>query len=407
MSDTQILIILAGSYLLGGIPFGYLLGRIYGVDLFSMGSGNIGATNAGRVLGWRIGATCFVLDFLKGAGPVAIAGGWGASDSVRVAAAALAFVGHLFPIYLGFRGGKGVATGAGTLVVLVPFPTAVAATAWLLVVLASRYVSLASLAAVAALILTRLISTPSPFASDSIMVTGYCLLGGLMVAIKHRSNIHRLWHGSEGRLEDRPMGRTIVNGLHLLAVGLWFGGAAFFNFGTAVPIFESFKQVVAEAPSDRTAQVAIVPEGTSDETKAALANALAGAAVGPVFPNYFGMQAICGVVALVTALRWWNAQPDGRLHRLRVAVVGLGLLLVAVGWPISEYVSELRPLRFAADPAIAASAKAAFGSWHLVSLLLSLVTVLFAGIALFLGAKLPPAGVAVSRVEPSQPAAAA
>ncbi|HSQ57763.1 MAG TPA: glycerol-3-phosphate acyltransferase, partial [Gemmata sp.] len=117
------ILLLAGSYLTGAIPFGYIVGRMRGVNLFAAGSGNIGATNAARVLGPGYGVLVFVLDFLKGAGPVAfilpvacaVAPGadlaLGQPDLLRVGAAALAFLGHLFPIYLGFRGGKGVATG--------------------------------------------------------------------------------------------------------------------------------------------------------------------------------------------------------------------------------------------------------------------------------------------------------
>src|SRR5947209_20335094 len=96
---------LAG-YLIGSIPFGYLVARARGVDIFAQGSGNIGATNVGRVLGWRYGALVFALDFTKGALPVAAAllldpAGW-----ATIATGLAAFLGHLFPVYLGFRGGK-------------------------------------------------------------------------------------------------------------------------------------------------------------------------------------------------------------------------------------------------------------------------------------------------------------
>src|SRR6476620_5076490 len=120
---TAAILLLVVAYLIGAIPFGYLIGRARGVDLFKAGSGNIGATNAGRVLGRKIGTLVFLLDFLKGALPVAailplaqsLAPGadttLGPPDVLRVSAAALAFLGHLFPVYLGFRGGKGIATG--------------------------------------------------------------------------------------------------------------------------------------------------------------------------------------------------------------------------------------------------------------------------------------------------------
>src|SRR6516164_4001166 len=142
-----------GSYLLGGIPFGYLVGRWRGVDIFQHGSGNIGATNVGRVLGRRFGILVFMLDFAKGALP-ALAASWvtlPAEDSLQTAlgkdglgviAGLAAFLGHLFPIYLRFRGGKGVATGAGVVAVLLPGPALAALATWVVAVMATRYVSL-------------------------------------------------------------------------------------------------------------------------------------------------------------------------------------------------------------------------------------------------------------------------
>ncbi len=116
----QLIVICLIAYLIGAVPFGYLIARWRGVDILKQGSGNIGATNVGRVLGKRFGLLVFVLDFLKGAGPTFVAP-WlselfGAAldkDLVRVAAGLAAFLGHVFPVFLKFRGGKGVATGAG------------------------------------------------------------------------------------------------------------------------------------------------------------------------------------------------------------------------------------------------------------------------------------------------------
>ena len=383
---------LALAYFVGALPFGYLVGRARGVNLFNAGSGNVGATNAARVLGPRFGVLVFILDFLKGAIPVATAvpladalGGTTAPDMLRVGAAALAFLGHLFPVYLGFRGGKGVATGAGTVCVLAPGPAAVAILTWVVVLFASRIVSLASIAAVMILVLARLLITPASFASAALPVTLYLLIGTAFVVLKHRGNVVRLITGSESRIGDFPMRDTVVRGLHILALGLWFGGAAFFNFGTAIAIFASFKEVVNAGPSDRTAHETIIPADASQPRKDALARALAGAAVGPVFPRYFAMQALCGVVALITALSWWKA---GGVHRWRVYLVALALLTVAVGWPISEEISRLRPMRFGTDTE-AAAARAAFDNWHVASLLLSVVTVILAGVSLALAARLP------------------
>ncbi|HVL15592.1 MAG TPA: glycerol-3-phosphate 1-O-acyltransferase PlsY [Gemmata sp.] len=395
-------LLLVAAYLAGAIPFGYLVGRARGVNLFTAGSGNVGATNAARVLGTPYGVLVFTLDFLKGALPVAavaplaraLAPGaevaLGPPDVLRVGAAALAFLGHLFPVYLGFRGGKGVATGAGTVFVLAPGPAALAVLFWVAVLLASRTVSLASLAAVAVLVAARLLGTPAPFSPDALPVTLYLVAGATLVFLKHHSNVRRLVAGTESQsLGDGPRRRAWLGGVHVVALGLWFGGAAFFNFAAAPAIFESFKQVVAAGPSDRTAGETIIPADAPEERKAALASALAGSAVGPVFPRYFGMQAVCGLVALVTALAWWKC---GKVHRVRVILIALGVLTVAAGWPVSNAVSELRLLRFDADAGVAAAAKAAFAPWHFASLGLSFVTVGLAGAALALAAWLPAWG---------------
>src|SRR5438552_11790103 len=201
MPSVPVLIGVPLSYLLGAVPFGYLIARSRGVDIFHAGSGNIGATNVGRVLGRKFGLFVFVLDFLKGAVPVALTRHflpdvpWAA-----VAAGLAAFVGHLFPVYLRFRGGKGVATGAGVVTVLVPGPTLGALLAWLLVVSVSRYVSLASLAAVAALCVLRLLLTTEPFQRDNLTLTIFCFVAAALVVLRHRSNIARLLRGNETQI---------------------------------------------------------------------------------------------------------------------------------------------------------------------------------------------------------------
>ncbi|VTT97346.1 glycerol-3-phosphate acyltransferase : Glycerol-3-phosphate acyltransferase OS=Akkermansia muciniphila (strain ATCC BAA-835) GN=plsY PE=3 SV=1: G3P_acyltransf: DUF4149 [Gemmataceae bacterium] len=394
------LALVLAAYLVGAVPFGYLVGRARGVNLFTAGSGNIGATNAARVLGTRYGVLVFLLDFLKGALPVALivplaqllhpdAGtALGAPDVLRVAAAGVAFLGHLFPVYLGFRGGKGVATGAGAVFVLVPGPAALAILAWVVVLLASRTVSLASLLAVAALVAARLLGTPAPFGQQALPITLFTIIGSALVVVKHHSNVRRLLMGTESRaFPDGTRRRGWLRGLHVVALGMWFGGAAFFNFAAAPAIFDSFARVVSDGPSDRTANVTIIRPDASEDEKKALASALAGSAVGPVFPRYFGMQAVCGLVALVTALSWYGA--GGRVHRRRVHLLVAACATVAVAWPLSNYVSEIRLLRFSTDPVVALAAKEAFGPWHLASLLLSFVTVCLAGAALALAGNLP------------------
>jgi len=394
------LLLLLAAYLVGGIPFGYLIGQLKGVDLFAAGSGNIGATNAGRVLGRKVGILVFVLDFLKGAIPVAAVlplakaidpatlMALGSPEILQASAAALAFLGHLFPIYLRFRGGKGVATSAGALFVLVPGPAVAAIVTWVAVVLASRYVSLASLAAASALVIARFLGVSSPLESPSMAATLFCVAAAAMVYVRHRANVKRLINGTENHFADGPSRQTLLRGVHIFAVGVWFGGAAFFNFGTALPIFASFKQVVADGPSDRTAYQSIIPQDASQQDKDALASALAGAAVGPVFPRYFAMQALCAIAAVCTAYAW-RTTTGSRVHHWRFVVLAIAAATVAIGWPISVEVTHLRLARFDPDAVTAAAAKAAFGPWHVASLILSLITTTLASIALALAAKLP------------------
>src|SRR5829696_2201382 len=315
---------LLAAYLIGAIPFGWLIARSRGVDIFHAGSGNIGATNVGRVLGRKWGTLVFALDFAKGAVPVALAGllpaetheALGPPDALRVGVALCTFLGHLFPVYLGFRGGKGVATGAGTVFVLVPGPAALAILTWAAVVGATRTVSSGSIVAAGMLCAARLLSVRDPFGTEAVAVTLYCFAGALLTIVKHRANVARLWNGTENRLEDRPMLRTLARAIHVLSLGLWFGAVVMFNFVVApTQFFEAFPAVVESAPSDRTAHLPLAP-GATDEQKKQLATALAGSAVGPVFPKFFRLQAACAALALITALGW-RGHP-GRVHQWRV-----------------------------------------------------------------------------------------
>lgn len=145
--------------------------------------------------------------------------------------------------------------------------------------------------------------------------------------------------------------------------------------------------MVHAGPSDRTAGREIIAPTAIPKDKDDLASALAGAAVGPVFPRYWGMQAVCGVVAVATAARWRRL---GRVHEWRFGVVLAAAATVALAIPLSDHVSELRRLRYGADPDVATAAREAFGPWHLASLGLSVVTVTLAGAGLALAAKLPP-----------------
>jgi glycerol-3-phosphate acyltransferase PlsY len=194
--------VLVGSYLLGSIPFGYLAGRIRGIDIRKVGSGNIGATNVVRVLGKRYGYPVFVLDFLKGLGAVRIAMDVRPESTspelVGVLAAASAVIGHSFPIWLKFRGGKGVATSAGALFGLMPLATVIGAAIWILTFLLTRYVSVASVATAVALpfviaIMTWLNQTDG----KALFYSSLCLAA--VIIWRHHSNLSRLVRGTEPR----------------------------------------------------------------------------------------------------------------------------------------------------------------------------------------------------------------
>lgn len=202
------------GYLCGSIPFGLLIGKAKGVDIRKAGSGNVGATNVGRLLGRPWGITCFVLDVLKGVAPVVAAGlacgylghALTAGQSWRWLAVGVASVlGHVFPVWLKFRGGKGVATGLGAVLGYWPTVTFAAGAAlltWILVVAVWRYVSLASMAAAALLPLYVLLAgavmdTPAGAVVPFVIVT---LLLAMLVILRHRTNIARLCAGTESKI---------------------------------------------------------------------------------------------------------------------------------------------------------------------------------------------------------------
>jgi len=180
------------GYLLGSIPFGLLITRAAGLgDVRKIGSGNIGATNVLRTGNKGLAALTLLLDALKGTAAVLIAGRWG-SDYAIVAGLG-AFLGHLFPAWLGFRGGKGVATYLGVLVGLAWIGALIFAAVWLAVAFAARYSSLAAL--VAAIVV--------PIALYFLgygQAAGLFAVMSLIVIIKHRANIGRLVAGTESKI---------------------------------------------------------------------------------------------------------------------------------------------------------------------------------------------------------------
>jgi acyl phosphate:glycerol-3-phosphate acyltransferase len=189
---VQLLAVAAIGYLLGSIPWGLVLSRLAGHgDIRRIGSGNIGATNVLRSGSKVLAALTLLLDMAKGILAVLIGQHWG--GAAALAAAAAAVIGHMFPLWLGFRGGKGVATALGVMTVLV-WPVALAGVLiWLAVALLSRYSSLAALVAVTA---AAAIAAAIAETRLAVVVAGIAIL----VVLRHHANIRRLIAGSESRI---------------------------------------------------------------------------------------------------------------------------------------------------------------------------------------------------------------
>jgi len=202
--------ILAGvallAYLLGSLPTGYIAGRLVGVDIRKVGSGNVGATNVTRVLGKRFGYPVFLVDFAKGLAAVMLAvimakAAQSSAQFVDLCAAIGAIcslMGHSYSIWLGFRGGKGVTTLMGALFGIDWMTSLIVCVVWIVVFEATRYVSLASIAAAVALpiavaIMLFLKELPTPIP----LYFSFCL--GAIVVLRHRSNLSRLVKGTEPR----------------------------------------------------------------------------------------------------------------------------------------------------------------------------------------------------------------
>ncbi len=195
----------AVGYLLGSIPNGYIAGRMAGIDVRDAGSGNIGATNVLRLLGKKYGYPVFAADLLKGFAAVRWAmfhaAAVGAPDLVQVCgivAAVSCVIGHSFPVWLRFRGGKGVATSAGTLLGLMPFAVLAIFAVWVVVFETSRFVSLASVAAAAVLPVVVFVMLQLG-ALNATSLLYFSVAIAAVVIWRHRSNIRRLIAGTEPR----------------------------------------------------------------------------------------------------------------------------------------------------------------------------------------------------------------
>ena len=194
------------SYLLGSIPFGYIAGRIAGIDIRTAGSGNVGATNVVRILGKRYGYPVFALDVLKGFGAVKIsmliAPGrppeWNSPEIFGILAAMSSVLGHLYPPWLKFEGGKGVATSAGALLALTPLATLIGVSIWIIVFWLTRYVSLASIVAAVVLpIVILMVKSHDQNSGKPLVYSSVCVAA--VIIWRHRSNLSRLMRGTEPR----------------------------------------------------------------------------------------------------------------------------------------------------------------------------------------------------------------
>jgi glycerol-3-phosphate acyltransferase PlsY len=193
-------IALVAGYLLGSIPFGYLAGRLKGVDIRALGSGNVGAANVFRNLGRSWGVGVMAGDIGKGVAGVLI-GRALTDDPWPIFVAAAIMVGAIFPVWLRFHGGKGVAAGGGVMIGLFPLVSALLVPLWLVIVLVFRMTSLGSVMAAAAF---------TPLAAAFGVSWQYLVLAGamsLLVLVRHRANIARLLAGKEARIELRRPGR--------------------------------------------------------------------------------------------------------------------------------------------------------------------------------------------------------
>jgi acyl phosphate:glycerol-3-phosphate acyltransferase len=209
MSNSTLIAVAVCSYLLGSIPFGYILVRLFhGVDVRSIGSGNIGATNVARSGRKGLAIATLVLDALKGWLPVFLVltlPGIPATSSPQLhtlaaAAALAAVIGHMFPVWLKFHGGKGVATGLGVFLALAPKAVVIALVIFVAVVALTRYVSLGSILAAATFPAALWWLERDIFPAPALLL---CAAAALLVILRHHQNIRRLWAGTENRFGAR------------------------------------------------------------------------------------------------------------------------------------------------------------------------------------------------------------
>ena len=185
---------IAGAYLVGSVPFGYLIGRARGVDVRTVGSRNIGATNVYRTVGKGWGLLAFLCDFLKGLLPTLAAIRWSGEVNVPVCVGLACVVGHTLTVFMRFRGGKGVATAFGVFLALIPYPTLAALAVFVVTVWISHYISLGSILAAVTLGALAWVFPVTLFVRCVVTCVA------VFVIVKHRSNIVRLAKGCENKI---------------------------------------------------------------------------------------------------------------------------------------------------------------------------------------------------------------
>ena len=198
------------GYLLGSIPAGYLAGRIAGIDIRKVGSGNIGATNVTRTLGKRYGYPVFLVDFMKGALAVGLSilfvkniePGSISPELFGIVAAIFCVLGHMFPIWLGFKGGKGVATLAGAVFGLMHLAALIGLVVWVLVFEVTRYVSVASITT-AIILPAAVLALAYATHTNGTALFYFSLCMAAVVVFRHRSNVSRLVRGTEPRFKRK------------------------------------------------------------------------------------------------------------------------------------------------------------------------------------------------------------
>ena len=195
------------SYLIGGIPFGYIIAIAKGIDIRKHGSGNIGASNVGRILGRKYGSIIFVLDLLKGFISVLLIPVFVStlhfpttSEDLLVNLCGLcAIFGHVFPVYLGFKGGKGVATSFGVFIWLAPVSLAIALAIWIATVIVFRYVSLGSIIGSLSIVGCIIVLESDPF-GKGLYLTSLSVVVTFLIIMRHSTNIRRIISGTETKI---------------------------------------------------------------------------------------------------------------------------------------------------------------------------------------------------------------